>query len=145
MSIAGRSDTVFITRAQTILTHKHWHQNNDELQQLQVPSSTFVCPTVSRQSWTAQVGCPVDLSMLNTRFKRCAQSSWLLGSSRPGVDVQGRASAAGGRMPKAAGGCGVFRRMRRAGLVALTPFGRPHPRTMRAAGVGNVTGALAAY
>ena len=34
----------------------------------------------------------------------------------------------------ALGGRSVFRRMRRAGLVALAPLGRRHPRTMRAVG-----------
>jgi len=35
-------------------------------------------------------------------------------------------------MPRAAGGRGVFRCMRRAGLVALAALGRRHLRTMRA-------------
>ena len=34
---------------------------------------TSLCPTASRQPSTVQIGCPADLSMLNTRLRRCAQ------------------------------------------------------------------------
>ena len=70
----------------------------------------------------------VSMSMLNTPFKRCAQVIAMDGM------YAGFAGAKTGHGGPAFGGCWVFRRRRRAGLVALTPFGRRHPRTMRAVG-----------
>ena len=49
-----------------------------------------------------------------------------------GDDVHGRTNVALGRMPRVAGGRGVFGRVRRAGLVVLAALGRRHLCTMRA-------------
>ncbi len=73
----------------------------------------------------------VSMSMLKTRFRRCAQVIAMDGM------YAGFAGAKTGHGGPPFGGRGVFRRIRRAGLVALAALGRRHPRTMRAVGGEN--------
>ena len=73
----------------------------------------------------------ISMSMLNTRFKRCAQVIAMDGM------YAGFAGAKTGHGRPAFAGRGVFRRMQRVGLVALAVLGRRHLRTMRAVGGEN--------
>ena len=99
---------------------------------LWLPASLYLLHPCSRMQAMILTGPPqllqVSMSMLNARFRRCAQVIAMDGM------YAGFAGAKTGHGGPPFGGRGVFHRIRHASFVALAALGRRHLCTMRAVG-----------